>query len=224
MNSNVIGFLISQLLMLSTIGIAEMMVKSNYISADIMRKLLHIAASNWWLLAMYYFTGLLWPSLCCLAFIAIGLISFKENIFKAMKSPEGEANPGTLYFPLSLLILTLFCFGGTIPPYAGAIGVLTMGYGDGLAAIVGKGLGKRKFFIGNNEKSLVGSFTMFVISWLVTFIILYFFNPVVALQASLLCAATATTAEAVTPARLDNLTVPLLTTFIYSVFFIPVAA
>ena len=110
----------------------------------------------------------------------------------------------------------------TAPPYAGALGVFIMGYGDGLAAVIGKRYGIMAYRIFGNTKSYVGSLTMLVVSFVVCAVILWAATPVflgsILLQA-LILAVFATVVEAVSPFGLDNLTVPLLTFFLYQLFF-----
>jgi phytol kinase len=96
------------------------------------------------------------------------------------------------------------------------MGALTMGYGDGFAAILGKRFGKRKIM---GDKSIVGTVVMFVVTVLVVtgFSIGYSLPGtwsfgwwislfVIGVVASLL--------EAYTPHGLDNLTVPIGTTLL----------
>ncbi len=215
MKSDIIGFILSYVMVFIVIGTAGLLLHFKVVSAEVARKVVHIGVSNWWLLAMYFFTGPFWPALGAASFIIINFISYKKHIFKAMEAPEKKKNLGTVYFPISLLILSLLCFGDTMPPYTGALGILVMGYGDGMAAIIGSQFGKRKFSIAGSKKTLEGTFTMFVVSWCVLYIILTYYNPSIAFSASLACAAVATFAEAFTPFGLDNISVPLATSFVF---------
>ena len=66
---------------------------------------------------------------------------------------------GTVYYAVSLFFLSGlgFILGFRSLPY---IGVLTMAYGDGFAAITGKKWGKKKPFSFAPLKSLTGSLTV----------------------------------------------------------------
>lgn len=97
-----------------------------------------------------------------------------------------------------------------------------MGYGDGLAAVIGRRFGLMKYHIFGNTKSYVGSLTMLIVSFLVCTVILWAATPVfwgIILLQALILAVFATIVEAVSPFGLDNLTVPLLTFFLYQLFF-----
>ena len=120
-------------------------------------------------------------------------------------------NLGTIYYPVSLLVLTLLCWNDVLPRWAGGVGILILAWGDGLAAVIGERNGGRRLIHG---KTLGGSVVMFVASAVVTGTMLAVFVPEmtaaallsVALGTALLAAAV----ELVTPLGLDNLTVPLV--------------
>jgi phytol kinase len=183
------------------------------------RKLIHIGVSNWWILAMLFFKNRLYAAVVPAVFILLNYLSYRYNIVKSMERGEGKNDLGTVYFPISLLVLVLFSFSSFSSPYVGGLGILTMGYGDGLAAVVGKKLGRRKFFIAGKERSIEGSLTMFAASFAAVFILLFFYSPADLLLKSLVCAGFATLIEAFSPYGLDNLTVPILTSVMYQILF-----
>ena len=113
---------------------------------------------------------------------------------------------GLIYFPLSLLILSLLYYRGLIMSYDVLAGVLVMGYGDGLAALIGSKWGRHKYSVMNAEKSWEGTAVMFAVSLAVITLVTPYSFPV-----CLAMAAVAAFFEAVTPLGLDNITVPLLT-------------
>ena len=85
--------------------------------------------------------------------------------------------------------------------------ILIMGYGDGLAAIIGERYGKRPVQVFGGYKSFAGTSTMFVVSLGVALI----FRAVV-------IASIASFVEFVTPMGLDNLTVPIAVALLYPGF------
>ena len=76
------------------------------------------------------------------------------------------------------------------------------------------GLGKESS-VSAAAKSLEGSFTMFVFSFLTAFTLLSFFSSSDTFLYSFLIALVATILEAITPHGFDNLTVPIGTSFFY---------
>ncbi len=220
MDSNLLGFILSYVLVFAVLAIASLLLYFKVFSPETLRKLVHIGVSNWWLLAMAYFDRPLYPAIGAASFIIINYISYKKHVFKAMESPEHRENLGTVYFPVSLLVLSYLCFGGWMPLYVGAIGILVMGYGDGLAALAGMNFGKHSFTMyGRSRKSIEGSLAMFAVSFAVIWLVLHFYGPGASLAAVLLTALVATAVEVATPFGLDNITVPLTSSLFYFLVF-----
>jgi dolichol kinase len=144
--------------------------------------------------------------------------------FQAMDAVD--SSPGTVYFAISITVLFLWLWHPNqgvdrVPLAAGAIMVMT--WGDGLASLVGGTWGKHPYSILEHERTWEGTITMAVASFAALFLT-FTFLPNSALSPnslpmglplilflSVLGTLVATFAEAVTPAGMDNLTVPLLT-------------
>ncbi|MFP4362363.1 MAG: diacylglycerol/polyprenol kinase family protein [Spirochaetia bacterium] len=222
---NIVGLVVSYFYIFLFIGIATAAMKFGKISTGLSRKIIHIGVSHWWLIAMYFFTSPFWAMIGPITFIILNALSYKINIFEAMDAGGKKSNLGTVYFPISLLVLVLLAWNGNIPLYAGALGVLIMGWGDGLAAIVGsRGLKSPKINLFGINKSLSGTLTMFAVSIIVAVVILSVFNPALAVTSILLQAGVlslfATLIELFTPFGIDNLTVPILTAVFYQAVFV----
>lgn len=217
--NNVWGVLLTVLPIFVIIGLATILQKKGVIGDEGSRKFVHIGVSNWWILAMILFDDPLWASIAPLTFIVLNYISYRKNIFSAMER-NGKGNLGTVYFPIALLVLSLLTFSTVIgvdqPEYIGAVGILVMGYGDGLAAVIGKAYGTHRWKSG---KSLEGSLTMFVASLLVVLTIALLQPLSTSIGLVILVAVgvamIATLLEVYTPLGLDNLSVPLVTAFVY---------
>ncbi len=120
-----------------------------------------------------------------------------------------EEGLGTVYYALSLLIISIITFGVFHNPLLGLVPVLVMAYGDGLAAVIGKLLKSKKIW--KTNKSIAGSITMFVVTFIITAVyFVYLANPMWWLWA-LLISAIVTIVELFSIKGLDNITVPLLT-------------
>lgn len=210
-----VGILLSYLYVFTIIGIATLLQKQRLLSNEGSRKFIHILLSNWWILAMALFKSNVAAAIGPFTFVIINYLSYKKKWFGAMEREGGKEDLGTVYYAISLLILSLITFSPLSYPAIGALGILIMGYGDGMAAIVGKRYGKRKFRIQGSEKSLEGSLTMFIVSFFTAYIVLSFFHVPGILLYSILIAFFASIVEAITPHGLDNLTVPLGTSFFY---------
>ncbi|PKK99618.1 MAG: hypothetical protein CVV57_00780 [Tenericutes bacterium HGW-Tenericutes-2] len=207
---NVWGLILSYLLIFAVIGISTVLQNKKIINDEGARKFIHIGVSNWWILAMLFFTGenAIWFAIVPpITFILLNYLSYRLNLLSAMER-GGKGNLGTVYFPISLFILVVLTFGVLKQPMIGAVGILVMGYGDGLAAVIGSKYGKFKLIFG---KTLEGSITMFIASLIVTITILLIFRVPNPYLIALGVAFVASTIELFTPKGLDNLSVPLIT-------------
>ncbi len=208
------GLIISYAFVFSFIIISNILNKSFHLSDYITRKIVHIGVSNWWFIAILTMKDPLIASIGPISFIVINYLSYKRNLFKGMEIEE-KSNLGTVYFPISLLILVLLSYYRIIPFYAAGIGILTMGYGDGLAGLIGKPFGKIKIF---GNKSFEGSAVMFGATFLIAFLFLQSFGVRHAILFSFEISISATIIEMITPFGIDNLTVPILTALLSFLF------
>lgn len=160
------GILLSYLFVFAIIGLSTIMQKKKLLSGEGSRKMIHILLCNWWILAMMLFKSNIAASIGPLSFVIINYISYKKKLFGAMERGGGKEDLGTVYYAISLLILALVTFSSWSTPVTGAFGILIMGYGDGMAAVIGKRFGRKKIRIWGGEKSLEGSLTMFIISFI----------------------------------------------------------
>ena len=150
-------------------------------------------------------------------FVVINYASYKMNIIKVMERDEGEENKdslGTVYYALTLLILALVTFGPLNNPVIGLCGVAVMGYGDGLAAVIGQSIKSKEYRIKDNKKTIAGSITMFCITLMIIAGFLKYSNASYVAIKSILVAVIVTFIEAVSIKGTDNLTVPLTTSLL----------
>lgn len=215
--NNLIGIIISIIFVFVVIGISTLLTKKNILKDEGSRKFIHIGVSNWWIIAMIFFDNYIYASIVPALFVVLNYVSYKKNLFTAMERGGGKEDLGTVYYAISLFILSLITFKNTNYSYIGALGILTMGYGDGFSAVIGKKYGRKKFEVFGSKKSLIGSMTMFIATFIVSYIILSIFNPTSKLFYSFILAFSATLLELFTPKGFDNLSVPLGTSMIYYV-------
>ena len=212
--SNLFGIIVSVLFIGIIMASAKLFEKSGQ---EASRKFIHIMLSNWWIIAMVFFTNLWWASVLPAMFIVINYISLKKDVIKVMEREEGDENKdsfGTVYYAISLFILALITFGPMHNPLVGLCGIIVMGYGDGLAAVIGKAIKSKEYKVGSNTKSVAGSLTMFVVTLLVVAGFFYYFTVPHWILKSIFISALITIIEAISIKGTDNLTVPLLTSFL----------
>ncbi len=203
--NNLIGIVVSYAFIAIVIVGAKLFEK---VGNEASRKFIHIVLCNWWFIAMHFFTDAIFASIVPLSFVIINYISYKKNIISVMER-EKQDGLGTVYYAISLFILAIISFGVINNPQIGLAGVLVMGYGDGFAAIMGRKINSKEYKIGITKKTLVGSATMFIITFIILaiFLINVQFWYIKAIIASIII----TIVEAVSIKGTDNLTVPLIT-------------
>ena len=200
-------------ILLSYAYIAIIMFFANFfgkMGKEVSRKFIHIMLGNWWIIAMYFFDNVIWASFVPTTFVIINYISCKKDLIKVMERDENEKEGlGTVYYALSLLIISIVTFGVLNKPELGLVPILIMAYGDGLAAVIGKKVKSYKYKIKDKEKSVAGSLTMFIISFII--ISIYFMYGNVALWGikAIILSIIITILEAISIKGTDNLTVPL---------------
>ena len=124
---------------------------------------------------------------------------------------------GTVYYAISLLLMVIYTFGIIKKPEIGLCSTLIMGYGDGLAAVMGQSIKSYEYKIGTTKKTLAGSITMFIISaLLIAAYLISFGTPLWYFKAAAV-AIVLTIVEAISIKGTDNLTVPIVATIILSI-------
>lgn len=140
------------------------------VDAEIVRKFVHIGTGHVILLAWALHIPLY---LCLLASVSaslLTLISYRIPILESING-VGRKSLGTFYYAVSIGILTaLFWPSGQY--HFGALGILAMAYGDGLAALVGQRYGKRVYTVLGMLKTVEGSLTMALVSTFVSGLVL----------------------------------------------------
>ena len=180
--------------------------------SELSRKVVHIGVCNWWIIVILFFNNMFLTCIVPGLFCIINFISYKKDIFKSMERDD-KKSLGTVYYAISCLVLTLLSFLWFKNRLYAGIGLFTMGYGDGLAALVGSKFKSKKFVIFGNEKTVLGSITMFIASFIAISILSMCFNQF-SIIGVLFISVIATLIEAISPYGLDNITVPILTSIL----------
>ena len=186
------------------------------------RKFLHIMTGNIAFLLPIFVTKEV------MAFLAAGpfiLFTFLMSPYTPINKIRGKTSAaghgmGLVYYSITWTILAYLFFDNMVVI---AIGILSMSYGDGLASVIGIKFGKKKYNIFGDEKSIFGSFAMFIFTFITTIIALFFYNINVTsyvILVLLFMAFIASIIEGLTPKGLDNLTVPFVCVFIYWYVFL----
>ncbi|OHT00472.1 dolichol kinase [Tritrichomonas foetus] len=225
MDTNVLGVIYSYIFVVSTIVIAFIISRWTNASSEFIRKFVHILVSNWWFIYAYYFTDVVYSIVVPVTFIIANAAATFLNWTDLLRLTERVRNYGLIYFPISLTILSILHSYSYIPKYSVGIGILSMGYGDGLAALLGRKFGKNRIKAVNCAKSYQGSSAMFLSTLVVVLLFECHYNLCDGLiersiKACIIALVT-TVAEIFTPKGLDNISVPMVAAFLSTILLVP---
>ena len=123
---------------------------------------------------------------------------------------------GTVYFPISFVALVWLLWDR---PHLMVASLMPMTWGDALAAVLGRQIGRRHYTVAGSTRSLEGSAVMFLVSWVATVVPLVLLTPAsmdlgAAAGVAAVTALGATVIEALSPWGIDNLTVPVISALV----------
>jgi phytol kinase len=157
-------------LLLAILWLGAEVLRRQEIAPETVRKVVHIGTGHVILLAW----GLKIPLVFCLIASVVAsiltLVSYRIPILESING-VGRKSLGTFYYAVSIGIVTAL-FWPSEQYHFGALGILVMAYGDGLAALVGQRYGKRIYTVLGMAKTVEGSLTMALVSTLVSGLVL----------------------------------------------------
>lgn len=178
------------------------------VSSEITRKIVHIGVGHVILLAWWVQTPAWMGITASVVFSLVALLSYWLPILPGINS-VGRTSLGTFFYAVSMGVLTAV-FWQHHPEFA-ALGILTMTWGDGMAALVGQAYGRHQYHVWGMTKSWEGSGAMLLASFICGYGVLgvAYGAPLVSGAIALVTAGVATLLEAFSKLGIDNLTVPL---------------
>lgn len=219
---DIIGLILSYVYAFGLLFIVEALGKRLKWPQHVTRKIIHIGAGMWTWGILYFFDHWTWGIIPFATFIVLNYIFYRRQAFEQMDS--ADSSPGTVYFAFSITVLfaLLWRTGGALDrvPVAMA-GVMSMTWGDALAHLIGRARGIHTYSAFGHTRSWEGTAAMFAVSALVMFLTLWLLpgsalsphsrvvGPADAAIMALFAAGAASFFEGITPAGLDNLSVPL---------------
>ncbi len=202
------------------VGLAEIVRRAMRRSGETMRKLVHSLVGVLFAATPFVFQSL-WPLVVLGAvFAVLNYFAIRYGFFKAIHGGNRRTY-GTVFFPVSFVILTLVLWHNHKLILVASM--LVMSLADAAAAIVGEGVRKPgALHFGPEPKSWQGSAAMFVVSFFIVLICLLFgvhfglydFSTSRILFIALIVGVIAMAAEASSVKGSDNLTVPLSVAFV----------
>lgn len=204
--------------------VAELIRKALRWSPEVTRKLVHIATGVLICFAPRLFQSGIPAILLAIIFIVINFAAIRLGLLKGMHGTNRRSY-GTVYYPLSFLILVLLCWDSF--PQIISISILVLALSDAAAAIVGENLSSPHIYnLTSDRKSIEGSLAMFITTFCVVAVPLFAsttidvhpaFNlnrPALIVLIALSSSLFATAWEAISSKGLDNLTIPISVAFV----------
>lgn len=179
----------------------------------ISRKFLHIMVGNIFFILPLFDHAWVMAFVAAAPFIFLTFLVSPHSPLKLVSSTSAAGHGmGLVYYAISWTILAYIFFDR---PDVIAVGIVAMSYGDGFASLVGSSHGKRNYNICGDMKSVEGSLTMMVMTFIVSAVALAYYEVPISILVVGSVAALSAVVEALTPKGLDNLSVSLAAAFLY---------
>eukprot|EP00668_Euglena_longa_P045665 GGOE01061342.1.p1 GENE.GGOE01061342.1~~GGOE01061342.1.p1 ORF type:complete len:234 (+),score=65.02 GGOE01061342.1:99-800(+) len=200
----------------TAVAVADALLHRHLLGKNASRKVVHLAAANWVLwFPLFDATHPSWvlniaaPSAFSLRLLFLGFFGSPDDEDVRVMSRTGSPSEllyGPLYFTLAMCILGTW---GFMDPRTVLI-MGPLGWGDGLASVVGMKYGRHVHTLLGHPRSLEGSAAMLVFSILGSLLFRCALpHPSLTLERIIATSCAATAVEAASPREVDNLLIPL---------------
>ena len=222
--NDIIGLCIVYIYVASLLIITEKVIKNSSLS----RKVLHIMVGNIAFLLPVFVTREIMTFFAAAPFIILTLLISPYTPLKTFKGKTSAAghSMGLVYYAISWTILAYLFFDTMVVI---AIGIFAMSFGDGFASLIGIKYGKQTYNIVGDQKSFIGTFSMFFFTFIMMLVALFYYQyvsnyqftfSVISIGFLILFSAVGAIVEGFTPKGLDNLTVPFILVLLFWAVFI----
>ncbi len=216
MTDLICGSIISLIFLLIFL-IAEICYKKG-LNVEITRKFVHFAGAFVTIFFPFIFKTHWTVLILAILFCGVMLITKKIGALQSVHAVERKSD-GAIYHPIAIYICFLYS-QFLNQPWFYIISILILGVSDAFAALVGKNYGMNEYIVEvGSKKTIEGSFTFFLTSFLITHLILLLtttIGKVESVLVALLIAIIITIFESVSLKGADNLFIPIGTMFILS--------
>jgi phytol kinase len=221
--NNIVIAVVSVIYVFTVVAVMDKFVKKGF-PQDVSRKIVHIAAGSW-IFFWAFFNNSHWSKYFNIAPAFIWAILLLQKGFFAKPDDEAvktmtrtgdkrELLRGPFYFTLVMILMGTIFYNVSLSVTA----MSYLGWGDGIAPIIGKKYGKHKYnFL--SEKSIEGSISFLIAGFLSAVFFNYFLFGNINLVQVFIAGILATIAEALSPKDLDNILVPFFICLLYIFIF-----
>jgi dolichol kinase len=213
--NNLLAATLTVVYVFSLVALMEVCVTRFGLARDLSRKITHIGAGM--IIAFLpLFDDAHWSKYLNVSIFVIWIVLLVQKGLLADVNDEAvktmtrtgdrrELLKGPLYF----VIVATLCGTLFYKTFEGVLAMAILGWGDGMAPVIGSRYGKIKYQI-LSPKSVEGSLTMFVSAFVASLLLVQFIVPQeYNFNRILILSAIATLAEGISPKELDNFIIPL---------------
>lgn len=209
MNKEILNTGILAALFFVLFGVSEFLYKRLKIKAAFTRNIVHFGTGMLTLLFPLMLTNYWSVFFLCASFAIILIISLKLNFLKSINAIN-RISYGSVLYPIAVYGCYLVYYFSGKDLILFYLPILILAISDPIAALTGKRWPMGRFYIGRNEKTLMGFISFFISSIIVTIIAFSFLSPENLKNISLiiLIAAAGSIVEAISVRGIDNITIP----------------
>lgn len=171
-----IGYIVFTLYTVGIVFLGILLEKKTNIDKTISRKITHIISAGVWIICYFFFGCTLhWVLLNVIGTVVLGIVTLNKK-FSFFQRDDAWKSFGMFYLGLSTAIVAVICYfvGEELYLYTG-VAYFCLALGDGFAPIIAKLFKNHNVSICSN-KTLVGTITVFIFSFLATFAFSSIFN------------------------------------------------
>jgi len=238
--TDLIVLAIAYIWVISVLVIGEVLRRWRDYPTAMTRKFIHLGA-GFSVFTVPFYTNAWAAIIVAVSFLALIFLASPKSPIKSLKNMfevmarEEDYLSGHIWGPflyaisITILVSIFTLIPQLIPLYPlPAMALTAMYLGDGVAPLIGAKYGKNWYKVGKSVRSIEGSLSVFIASFVGAWICWFFldvfatggmpyFSLVQIVTFSLICANSAMVFEALCPAGWDNLSVPLLTAVVLMV-------
>ncbi|MFQ3597712.1 MAG: phosphatidate cytidylyltransferase [Chloroherpetonaceae bacterium] len=213
--NNLLAALLTVIYVFSLVALMEVFVTRFGLARDLSRKITHIGAGM--IIAFLpLFDDSHWSKYLNVSIFVIWIVLLvQKGLFADVNDEAVKTMTRTgdrrelLKGPLYFVIVATICGTLFYKTFEGVLAMAILGWGDGMAPVIGSRYGKIKYQI-LSPKSVEGSLTMFVSALVASLLLVQFIVPQeYNFNRILILSAIATVAEGVSPKEFDNFIIPL---------------
>jgi len=213
--NNLLAALLTIVYVFSLVALMEVCVTRFGLARDLSRKITHIGAGM--IIAFLpLFDDTHWSKYLNVSIFVIWIfLLVQKGLFADVNHGAVKTMTRTgdrrelLKGPLYFVIVATICGTLFYKTFEGVLAMAILGWGDGMAPVIGSRYGKIKYKI-LSQKSLEGSLTMFASAFIASLLLIQFIIPQeYNFNRILILSAIATVAEGISPKELDNFTIPI---------------